>query len=379
MAVDEEAVRTRLLASLNAAKRDRPWPRVLEVRDAVDELGRWLSDDRQWSAQTRGRHWQSLIDDVVASLDNLGVATSVELAVEDAKRELADCKGLFGGEKAPMDAALRRRLLLVVEGITSRAETADALAAAWADLERSALAGEEDEPAARQLLSLATWHGHEPDSLVSGLTKHLTGPAVIWAAGTLHVPDPENARSLEERLAAIRALVQTPPWRTVTIVWLRYQLARVDVPDAGLPTIEIGDAVRIFDGNWLRRCGSHPQNEHGLPPELLDESKWMLRSFCGVRAGDPPVIEQDPPESPTAYIRIVLEDEIVARAVDIARSNAEAIAAVGMLHGDAASEIWRLDDSHVAIAGDNEGGTSAPPSVEQPTASEREAVVKDTT
>jgi len=381
MPVGEETVRTLLLTSLNAAKKDQPWPRVLEVRDAVDELRLWLSDDRQWGSQTRGRHWQSLIDDVVASLHALGDAAKRHLAVDAAIRELGECKVPFNADKAPTDAALRRRLSRAVDSITERATVVEALTAAWEDLERSALAGREDEPAGRHFLSLAAWLGHDTDSFVMRLTPHLTGTGEIRAAGAWHPPDPTKTQTLDERFEAIRTFLAELPWRTRTIIWLRYRLAKVDWPDSGTPTIEIGEHVRIFDGNWLRGCMAHPRGDHNLPPETVDRGMWMLRSFCGLRDsddGEVHVVVEDPPESPTAFIRFVLEDEIVGHAVDIARSNAEAIAALGTLHG-MAPEIWRLDESHVGIAGDNQGGSSSPPSVEQPTWDERRAVLEDTT
>ena len=55
----------------------------------------------------------------------------------------------------------------------------ETLSAAWEDLERSGLAGREDEPAARHLLSLAAWLGHDTDSFVMRLTPHLTGTGEI--------------------------------------------------------------------------------------------------------------------------------------------------------------------------------------------------------
>jgi hypothetical protein len=307
----------------------------------------------------------------------LGVSTRERLGSVDVCTELKECKTAFSGDRAPTDPSLRRRLSRAVDEIAARANTAEILDAAWSDLERRALAAEDAEPEARHLLSLAAWLGHDVESLTNAVTRELTGPEAIRAAGALFPPQPDDIRTLQERFDQIRALLQIPPWRAETIVWLRFRLAKVDWPDAGLPVIEIGNQVCIYDSNWLRGCMSHPQPHHNLPPEILNADNWMLRSFYGVTNDDPSFVD-DPPESPVAYIRIVLDDELGAHAVEIARSNAEAIAALGALRGTA-SDVWRLDESYVMLAHGREGGSSAPASVEEPTWTERRAVLEDRT
>jgi hypothetical protein len=77
-------------------------------------------------------------------------------------------------------------------------------------------------------------------------------------------------------------------------------------------------------------------------------------------------------------MRTVLEDELGSRAVEIARSNAEAIAALGTLNATS-PEVWRLDAGCAAFVDGREFWSFAPPAVEAPTESERDAVFQDTT
>jgi hypothetical protein len=162
--MDEELVRGKLLGALNAAKQKQTWTRVLELPDALDELDRWLKDDRQWSAQTRGRHWITLIDGVVAALEALGESVGAVLDAEARVRDLNDGKDPLNADK---DVALHRRLSRAAGELAERACSVAALAAAWDDLEAAATTGSTDvERAARCLVSIAEWIGHGADAFV---------------------------------------------------------------------------------------------------------------------------------------------------------------------------------------------------------------------
>src|SRR5450755_2171063 len=138
---------------------------------------------------------------------------------------------------------------------------------------------------------------------------------------------PETSTPLADRLSAARAAVAAEPARAHMTVWLRFRLAQIRWP----PVITIGEEVRIYRGDWLRSCLCAPAPHHDLPAEAVGEDVDALREFCDVEpadveAGGPP---HDPTEIPAAYIRVVVGDQFAARAVSIARSNAEAIAALG--------------------------------------------------
>jgi hypothetical protein len=95
--------------------------------------------------------------------------------------------------------------------------------------------------------------------------------------------------------------------------------------------------------------------------------------FCQKRS------DEDDPERPVTYVRIDLGDELVARAVTVARDTAEAIASLGIIYG-AEPSIWRLDDGDLLYADGEATGSSAGPSVvEQPTFDQRMAVRRDRT
>ncbi len=197
MMMDEERVRGKLLGALNAAKQKQTWTRVLELPDALDELDRWLKDDRQWSAQTRGRHWITLIDDVVAALEALGESVRAVLDVEARVRDLNDCKDPLNADK---DVALHRRLSRAAGELAERACSVAALAAAWDDLEAAATTGSTDvERAARCLVSIAEWMGHGADALVDRqLAPHCGARdgVRLTACGTLPMLRPSRSRSL---------------------------------------------------------------------------------------------------------------------------------------------------------------------------------------
>jgi hypothetical protein len=73
-----------------------------------------------------------------------------------------------------------------------------------------------------------------------------------------------------------------PPARAHMVVWLVYVFAKVPGE-----WIDIGDSVRIFQGNWLRDALQKPdENADPLPPEAQiaygegDHLYSPLRTFC---------------------------------------------------------------------------------------------------
>jgi hypothetical protein len=50
-------------ATLAAARREESWPQ-LSFPDSIEELSRWLDDERQW-ARTSPHNWTSLMDDAI--------------------------------------------------------------------------------------------------------------------------------------------------------------------------------------------------------------------------------------------------------------------------------------------------------------------------
>jgi len=372
MTPDEQEHVNAVVAALLAGKRDEPWPEHLQLRDALDELTRWLSDDHQWGAPGSASHWLSLIRDVVDARNDLGPSARTELGVEQVTAEFDQCAAAFASTSVVKDPALRERLSRCAEDITKRTEAPSALMAAWDDVVASPADRDVAVGAARAFLSLATWVGHDAGGVVSRITRALDGEEAMRMDGEL--VSPPTGVPLRERLSAARTAVAVEPATVHMTVWLRFRLAQIRWP----PTIPIGEEARIFRGDWLRSCLCAPAPHHDLPPEAAGPDASYLRDFCGVEqahveAGGPP---QDPSEIPTAYIRVVVGEQLAARGVEIARSNAEALAALGAVYGEEPT-MWRLDRSYLVFLGDRLIGSSD--EAEEPEWTETVGVAEDRT
>jgi hypothetical protein len=372
MTGDEQEHVNAVVAALSAGKLDDPWPGHLQVRDALDELTRWVSDDHQWGAPRSASHWRSLIGDVVDALGDLGPSGQATVAAHRAIAELAQCAEAFASKSEVKHPALRERLCQCTHDIAKRAAEPNVLMAVWDDLVASAHNRDLAVAVARGFLSLATWIGHDADWFVRRITQALDGEEAMRIDGEL--VSPETGTPLEERVSAARAAVAVEPARAHMTVWLRFQLAQIRWP----PVIAIGEDVRIYRGDWLRSCLCAPTSHHELPAEATGDDVGFLRDFCGVEqaqleAGWP---AHDPNEIPTAYIRAVVGDQLAARAVDIARSNAEALAALGAVYGEEPT-IWRLDRSHRVFSGNRLVGSTD--EAEEPACTETVGVAEDRT
>lgn len=373
---DIEVARAIDVAVHLSTKTEEPWPERLELRDAIDELRRWLGDDRQWN-ESRSRHWRSLLNDLLESVGDLGPRTRTQLGQQALESEIKECRRRFDND-ATVDVALRTRLARFVEAVSAGAVMADVLIAAFDDLVQTASEPEASQRSARHLLTLAHWAGHDSELLVQRIGHELT------FARPGQPQEQVDRRPLAPRLDAIRDILRRAPDRAHFVIWLRFQLAKVEAPrSGGRPVIEIGDRIRLYQGDWLRGCLTHPAPLGlDLPPEVTlgDDG---LKSFCGlpydVESGRFSAAPADPRESPVAYLRADVGDELASRAVEVARTNAEALAAIGVLYGSS-PDIWKLDDSYVAFIPNGLGGSTAtPPSVEEPTFEQRRAVHEDRT
>jgi hypothetical protein len=273
---DEQEHVNALVAALLAGQREDPWPEHLQLRDALDELTRWVGDDHQWGAPRSVSHWRSLIEDVVDALSDLGSSGKAELAAEQAMAELDQCAAAFASKSTVKDPGVRERLSQCTSEITTRSVEPNALLAAWDDLLGSVHDRDLAVAAARGLLSLATWMGHDPDSFVSRISRALDGEEAMRIDGELVSPVMDTP--LQERLSAARAVVAVEPARGQMTVWLRFRPAQIRWP----PVIPIGEEVRIYRGDWLRSCLCAPAPHHELPAEAHGEDVGFLRDFCGV-------------------------------------------------------------------------------------------------
>jgi hypothetical protein len=361
-----------VVAALSAGQAEDPWPEHLQLRDALDELMRWVRDDHQWGAPRSAPHWRSLIRDVADALVDLGTLPNSELDVEQAVAELGRCAAVFESESQVKDQALRRRLEDCAESIASQAERSELLMALWSNLLGSARNRDFGAAAARRFLSLATWLGHDPVWFAQRITRALDGEEAMRIDGEL--VSPETKTPLQERLSAARLVIAGEPPRAHMTVWLRFRLAQIRWP----PVIRIGEEVRIYRGDWLRSCLCSPSPRQDLPAEAFGPAVDALRDFCDVthahvKAGGPP---HDPNEIPAAYIRVEVGEQFAAQAVDVARSNAEALAALGAMYGEEPN-IWRLERSYRVFCGDREIGSSD--EAEEPGWTESVGVAEDQT
>lgn len=372
MTRDEQAHVNAVVVALGAGKVEEPWPEHLQLRDALDELRRWLRDDHQWGAPRSASHWRSLTRDVIDALGDFGPMTQTKLDAKTTIAELEQCEAAFESKSEVKDPVLRKRLSQCTRALIERTDLPEVLMAAWDDFLASAHIRDVATVAARRLLSLATGVGHDVDSFVRRITQALDGENAMRIDGELVSPATDTP--LDERLSAARAAVAAEPARAHMVVWLRFRLAQIRWP----PVISIGEDVHIYRGDWLRSCLCAPASHQNLPAEATGEDVCALWDFCDVKpehveAGGPP---HDPDEVPTAYIRVVVGDQLVARAVDVARSNAEAIAALGAVYGEEPT-IWRLDKSYRVFSGDRNVGWSD--EAEEPAWTESVGVVEDRT
>jgi hypothetical protein len=141
----------------------------------IDELALWTSDDDQWR-EARAKHWQSLLQDIVRVV--AAHPPSVLRHVQEADSLARDVKELAGecaNESSRSEAALRRRLGGLVDRLRTGLTTTAALEDAWSDLTRASRSPEKGEDAARRLLALAAWSGHDVERLRKGLLNDLAG------------------------------------------------------------------------------------------------------------------------------------------------------------------------------------------------------------
>jgi hypothetical protein len=343
---------------LAAARREESWPQ-LSLPDAIEELSRWLDDERQW-ARTSPHNWTSLIEDAIEGIRAFGPEVQRTTEAQGICGQLEQCRTLLKADETRSDPALRQRLRRLVGTTQEQFRRPEVLLAAWDDLTHRVDDRDAAERSARHLIALAAWIGHDPKGLSEALSNRLTG----WLARAAKEPVPAPA----DRLTAARDLLAEPPSRAHMIVWLRFIFARV------LPGwIDIGPAVRIYRGEWIRGALDAPEPHNELPPEATTDVFW-LQTFCQQHDNLP-----DERERPVAYVRIDVGNELLSRAVGVARDTAQALASLGSLYG-AEPTLWRLDESYTCYAdGQHCGSSAGPPVVESATFQERIGVPQDRT
>jgi hypothetical protein len=353
----EQAVK-QLDEALAAARQEESWPQ-LSLPDAIEELSRWLDDERQW-ARTSPHNWTSLMDDAIEGIGAFGPRVRQTTDAHGVRDQLKQCRTLLKADDTRSDPALRRRLRQLVDTTREQFQRPEALLAAWDDLTHRVGDSDAAQRSARQLLALAAWIGHDPKVLSESLGALLRGQLTQAAEEALPAP--------ADRLTAARDMLSGPPSRAHMIVWLRFIFARV------LPRwLDIGPAVRIYRGDWLRSALEAPEPHSELPSEATSDAFW-LQTFCQQRDDLP-----DESERPVAYVRIDVGEELLSRAVGVARDTAQALASLGSLYG-AEPTLWQLDNSYVCYAdGHFGGGSTGPPVVEGATFQERIGVPQDRT
>ena len=285
----------------------------------------------------------------------------------------------FEPNKPPEDLAIRRRMCRVLDELEGHREPV-VLVAAWRDLLDAVKQAHAADDAAARFLSIAAWLGHTPEELKRRVESDLfDGRTPVLDRRAPAIGEALAPRPIQDRLDAIERYLAQPLRRGRAIVWLRYQLARVDSEARGFPVICIGDAVTIYQGDWLRACVFHTEPDRGLPPETAGPDAWTFRMFLGLPQDQEASLEIEPRERPTAYIRIDVGEQVLAGAIDIARANAEALAALGTLYGTEPT-LWSLDASSIVfIEGRDAGALTGPAPIVEPNSDQRIAVHRDRT
>jgi hypothetical protein len=359
----DEILVERVQDALRSAKRPPAFPEALDLSVVVAELGRWLADERQWH-HADVNSWKSLIGDlrraVLAYPDGVLVHAGNPA---DIRAELDTCAREAADKTIRRELLLRNRLRELAESMQDGLARAAARDAAWQDLLARCSSPDEARRAARRLIVLVEWAGHD----VSEIRNHLQGILAGGHVGPL-APSWHRLRRARERVA------EDPPIATVA-VWLRMLFAPVGDP----PAIDVGRHVRVFRADWLRsivEAEDHPDSPSDL---ALDDG--ILRDFCLRRVGTDRDADDDDDRTaiPTALVRVELTEVSRADFVALARRTAATLGALGTLYGAAAS-LWQLDTSYVSFRdGRRSAAESVAPPVESPTIAERVGVDRDPT
>src|ERR1700704_2785167 len=119
MSQDPEQIIEGIEKALAAARRDEQWPDRLQLPDVVEELSRWLDDERQWFS-ARPHNWASLINDVIAALHAFGPEAQQTTECSGICDQLEKCRAMLNMDETRSDPALRQRLRRLVSTIRER-------------------------------------------------------------------------------------------------------------------------------------------------------------------------------------------------------------------------------------------------------------------
>lgn len=228
---------------------------VVDALHAItDELGGWLADERSYERETRRQEWASLIEDVNAADDLIGV--NLRALLPTFPTLLAQLHDRLGPDRGARDA-----LVPVLEQVLAEVQHQDAPAAAFDDVVSAVrdlgtlpevIAGRVDV-----LDSVLQFAGRSLFDTTRALSGILNNDA-LEVATVRHIlqcgplPDVRTARnepdaglSEDERVALARRWLGQPPPPAHHVVWLFYGNAR-----AGGWRFEVGPC-EFFEGSAL--------------------------------------------------------------------------------------------------------------------------------
>lgn len=340
---------------LSAAERPSPGRSVLPLSLALEELGEWLADDRQWH-QARGRHWASLVDDLLKSSHTVGPTLSAYLTEHGgaALRDIKDCRaGLQADSNLAPDVSLRRRLERAQRALLEALGRPEVLVAAWEDF-LTCGAAQQGADRARTLLDLAEAMGHNRQALARSLQALLANELLevqVVCGDQVSIKSPRDRADLSvgDRLELAATRLRELPRRGHVVVWLKYALAPMRWPWV----IEIGDRVTVFQADWLRAVVNAGE-QHKLPGEVRDDSH-DLEMLVG--AGEEAAEASGREDLPEAMIRVDLGDVLLSQAKALASETSELLVSLASLHGAPAS-IWQLTGDRITFIDGGRGGAS---------------------
>jgi hypothetical protein len=353
-----------LLQALASTRNDPPWVETMALPDVIGELLRWLDDDGQWN-RGGASAWKTLISDVRSSVAAYPAAVVEHAGDRDELlQDLREYTAVCGNESVRTEGALRRGLYLLAGQLEKGLRTPAALRDAWDDLRHRSGSPEQAERAARRLLALARWYGHDEPGVRDRLVHELRGDRPLPQAPIRH------------RLRRAEAFLASSPPRATVVVYLRLLFASIP----GEPKIGLGTAVTLYRGTWLRKvlAGGHDSD---APPEVGLDNHGYLRSFCRRRVEGESESETNEAhnEIVDSFARVELHDVLLAEAIPHARRTVATLSALGALYG-AAPSLWQLDTSYVTFRDGGYGGMSfAAPPAESPTITERVGMGQDPT
>lgn len=349
--VDPSQARINGLLDAFARTRNGKSPPELHLGQALDELGEWLDDDRQWRSG-QPQHWKSLLEDVRRRLSELSALSEGDLQhrINGLIVELRALGPGFRSDGGVPDESLRRRLRRIVRLARELARHPDLLPSAWRRIATWSTAGEaRADTAVGALRDLVQFGGRDSEQVLETLRDVLRDHDWVIARLQERAPSDEpyatSGLSPRQRLELAESVLTTPASHGKAVVWLEYLQAQLLWP----LVVQLGSSVSLYRESFLRSIIHQAPDDERVPPELRDVSSSGLPSWlCAFDPAEAVRADYTVRGDPRVYLRIELEEMPLAHALPAARETAEFLTAFASLFASN-HETWLLSPSYFIV------------------------------